>query len=194
MDPLVEANPDYVTIMQRMWEPLITPLREVGCREFLVDEFEAEDEIRDLFVPEFLELIPAEWHERARVDALECFVKYGKLLKDSIRLSAVNWIQNPDEIGRPSVFTFNASNMEDFQTNVEQFCSLNVEIFAENEHEDYKDATACETDSLYISNVEIRNMITEYVMSFVSFAAARMPNLLVDAECYFDPEDNMNAG
>jgi hypothetical protein len=183
----MDNNPDYVLIMDRMWKPLITPLIEVGCKEYLLNEFEPNDEICDLHVPEFLALIPSEWHERARVDALKCFAEYGDLLKDSVHVSAVHWIENPDEDERPPVFTFNAFDLEDLQINVQSFCCFNIGIWKDNEFVTYKNKVACATDKDFIPVKEIREMVAVYVENFVTYAGVNLSNWLVESECYFDP-------
>ena len=170
--------------MERMFLPLVPGFDHVSCREFLIEDYEAEGEIDELGigVDELISLIPDELHERMREDALQGIKTYRDLVEDTVRVSASDHINK----GANGPLSFNASCMEDLQTNVADFLDSNCFIWDEHEFLEYTESIEDENGDKYIDDRDDRKNVAFYVKSFVSYAMARIPYVLDESKCVFD--------
>ena len=175
--------------MNRMYDPLVSCFETVSTRKF-VDDFESNWYVHDLAIDvcELVARIPEQLHERMRDDALKGIRSFQGLVKSTVCLTAGDYVNTPDNVKRPKRMSFNATDMESLETNVEYFLFQNYCIWDQHEFQEYKASIEDQESPSFIGDAHARDNIAIYVMQFVSFANARIPHELNESECFLDSE------
>ncbi len=168
----------------RMFTPLKPGLAYVRTMEYATDDFE-----EDFAEPDFMDVLtasPALLH-RARLDAIRCVDHLEAEFIEQLESDAIEYMKNPDPIN----YAWNATNPEDMQTVLCEFCDVNVRIWEEDHHPTYHASIASDPT---LTDTE-REALSEYVKSFVGSACVAIPYHLMegDEEIYYDSADTEEA-